>query len=103
MTETNPTAQHTKLSFNPDAYREYVRDMGLSASQEDDLLKAVWSVVVGILDFTCGPHVLEGADADVKSLAADSASVLACLSTSEIIKAEDAMSNERTIARRIDS
>ena len=42
------------LTFDADDYREHVRDMGLSESQEDELLQALWSIVVGFVDLGYG-------------------------------------------------
>lgn len=96
MTEP-PTTQHTKISFDREAYRSYIRDMGLSAQQQDALMQAVWSILVGVMDF-CVEH-----GASETPLAADSSAVISFLTTSKTNEPEDATSPVRAIAREIDS
>lgn len=38
------------LTFDADDYREYVQDMNLSDSQEQELLGALWSIIVQFVD-----------------------------------------------------
>ncbi len=50
MTSPTPTTP-TKLSFDPERYRENLSDLGLTTQQENELLEAVWVLLVGIIDF----------------------------------------------------
>lgn len=34
------------LEFDPDEFRQYVKGQGLTAEQEDELLAALWMIVV---------------------------------------------------------
>lgn len=102
--QANTTTQHAEaaygpLQFDPDIFREYVREMDLSLEQQNALLEAVWLVVVGVIDIGFGTHVQ---DSGSKPLAIDSSSVLTLLSTSNIPNAKDAKAIGPN-ARRMDS
>ena len=42
------------LTFDADDYREYVQEMNLSDSQEQELLGALWSIIVQFVDLGFG-------------------------------------------------
>ena len=53
------------LVFNPDDYRGFLADGGLTPAQEDRLLEALWVVMVGFVDYSFGIHPIQQAGADV--------------------------------------
>lgn len=42
------------LTFDADDYREYVQDMDLTEKQEQELLQALWSIIVQFVDLGFG-------------------------------------------------
>lgn len=89
------------LRYEPEAFREYVQDMGLTPAQQDALLETVWLVVVGVIDVG-----LEANQTDIlgsNPLAADSSRVLALLSTSKTSDTKDVRAKFKPGATRTDS
>lgn len=99
--QTTQPLTYSPLKYDPELFRGFVQDMGLSASQQDALLEAVWLVIVGVIDLGSGQH--DSDRSDTKPLAVDSSSVLALVSTSKISNSEDAEAARRPRARRTDS
>ena len=90
---TNPTqttTAYTALKFDPATYRPHVCDMGLSGSQQDALLEAVWLIIVGVVDSGFSPRRISEVSSDAKTLVVDSASVLESITNSNQQIAEDA-------------
>jgi hypothetical protein len=102
-TATNTTPAYSALKYDPEAYREYVSDMGLSSSQQDALLEAVWLIVVGVIDFGFSAAQFSECRTDQKTLVVDSNAVLASIITSNKQDAEDAKAGDGLSARRMDS
>lgn len=79
-TQTTPAPEYAGLRFDADAYRDYVSDMGLTLSQQNELLEAVWTVVVGVVDLRynlLGPEFKGGEI----PLAADSPAMISLLTS----------------------
>lgn len=55
------------LAFNPDNYRSFLAEGGLTRPQEDALLNALWLVVVGFVDLGFGIHPVQQANASVNN------------------------------------
>lgn len=59
------TLSAAPLSFDPAAYRPYLVEFELSATKEDELLAAIWLVVVTCLDWQ-HHHLPERSDLDAE-------------------------------------
>jgi hypothetical protein len=86
------------LSFDPAEYRKFVEDSDLSEAQQQELLEAVWVIIVGFVDLGFHIHpvqqALDAREGDVNKnharLAADSAPMVSCghaLKKTNIVKA----------------
>lgn len=52
------------LTLNVDDYRHYVEDMGLSPEQEQELLEALWTIIVSFVDLGFGIEPVQQAMKD---------------------------------------
>lgn len=62
------------LTFDADDYREYVQDMNLSDSQEQELLGALWSIIVQFVDLGFGIEPVQRAKSITPCLCPDDGS-----------------------------
>lgn len=74
------------LTFDPDAYREFLADCGLSEIQQQEFLSALWTIIVGFVDLGFGIHPINHVSQNAKTLEPDS---------SEALSSQDTSSNNR--------
>lgn len=62
------------LTFDADDYRDYVQDMGLGESQEQELLGTLWSIIVQFVDLGFGIEPVQRAKSNIPCSSEDKAS-----------------------------
>jgi hypothetical protein len=63
------------LTFDVQKYQRFVEDPGLSESQQQELLTALWAIIVGFVDLGFNLHAVQQATNE-KTLVPDSSRVL---------------------------
>lgn len=51
--------ESTALAFDPDSYRHYVEGYDLSETEQQELLSALWQIIVQFVDMGLGLHPLQ--------------------------------------------
>lgn len=91
------------LKLDPESYRQFVSDAGLSRAQEDALLEALWTIIVSFVDLGFGLHPIQQVAGDISILDVDSAGVLASTDISDSTTSLIAAATHERAAERIDS
>lgn len=69
--------RHTPtLSFNPEAYRNFLADCDWTDSQKDEFTQALWEICLNFVDLGFGLHPLQQVEGNITTLATDSAAVI---------------------------
>lgn len=91
------------LTFDSQEYREFVADSDLSESQQQELLAALWEIIVGFVDLGFNLHPIQHAIKDAKTLEPDSPGVVDLENISDSKQTAIAERHEERLAERNDS
>jgi hypothetical protein len=64
------------LTFDVQKYQRFVEDSGLSESQQQELLKALWAIIVGFVDLGFNLNAVQFVSENSKLVDTESSSVL---------------------------
>ena len=53
-TKRVPSPRNSLPAFDPDRYREHVKDLDLTEEQQNEMLLALWTIMVGLIDLSWG-------------------------------------------------
>jgi hypothetical protein len=91
------------LTFDPDCYRSFLEDGDLSRERQDELLRDLWSIVVGFADLGFGLHPIQHVSDLQRTLDADSRPMLAFNQNSNIVETDDVAKTSVMAAGKKDS
>lgn len=69
--ETCPNRSVAPPTFDPERYREHLKECDLTRSQEDDLLRVLWDIMCGFVDLGLGLDSVQIVSALVAKASAD--------------------------------
>lgn len=59
FSNNNDAPRFPSLVFDPEKYRQYVRDFDLSEAEQEELLQAIWAIMVAFVDFGMKIHPVQ--------------------------------------------
>jgi hypothetical protein len=102
MGDSDAAIRVPALTFDPDAYREFLAGSDVSESQRQEFLRALWDILVGFVDLGFGIHPLNHVSQNTNTLEPDSREAL-CSEDISSIKREEVADRFMRSAAKVDS